>query len=195
MLSSVPMYLNVTELPLHVLNSLLNLVNADMRGLSCKLLPFLLLEPHLQPALSSSCGTGVDFRLLRSSGGGLLGPPLRIAETEECAHLACLRMADVTVMHSVMTSATGSTAMVIGVCLVSIGMAAWGAKSILSLELVMMDDILVAMKNRDGVRTLFYGLNVGQMHQISCFQLGFCIVQAKRTRNGVADKRQPRSKC
>ena len=37
-----------------------------------------------------------------------------MAETDECAHLACLRMAEVTVMHSVMTRATGSIATVIG---------------------------------------------------------------------------------
>ena len=34
----------------------------------------------------------------------------RIADTDECAHRACLRMADVTVMHSVVIKATGSTA-------------------------------------------------------------------------------------
>ena len=33
-----------------------------------------------------------------------------MADTDECAHRACLRMADVTVMHSVTTSETGSTA-------------------------------------------------------------------------------------
>lgn len=41
--------------------------------------------------------------------------PPRIAETEECAQRACLRMADVTVMHSVVIRATGSTATEIGV--------------------------------------------------------------------------------
>jgi hypothetical protein len=34
-----------------------------------------------------------------------------MAETEECAQRACLRMAEVTVIHSVVTKATGSTAM------------------------------------------------------------------------------------
>lgn len=38
----------------------------------------------------------------------------RIAATEECAHRACLRMADVTVIHSVTTRATGFTATVMG---------------------------------------------------------------------------------
>lgn len=37
-----------------------------------------------------------------------------MADTEECAHRACLRMADVTVIHSVTTSATGLTATEIG---------------------------------------------------------------------------------
>jgi hypothetical protein len=37
-----------------------------------------------------------------------------MAATEECAHRACLRMADVTVIHSVTTRATGLTATVIG---------------------------------------------------------------------------------
>lgn len=36
-----------------------------------------------------------------------------MADTEECAQRACLRMADVTVMHSVTTRATGFTATVI----------------------------------------------------------------------------------
>jgi len=33
-----------------------------------------------------------------------------MAETEECAQRACFRMADVTVIHSVVIKATGSTA-------------------------------------------------------------------------------------
>lgn len=36
-----------------------------------------------------------------------------MAATEECAHRACFRIADVTVIHSVTTSATGLTATVI----------------------------------------------------------------------------------
>lgn len=36
-----------------------------------------------------------------------------MAETEECAHRACFRIAEVTVMHSVVIRATGSTAIVI----------------------------------------------------------------------------------
>lgn len=37
-----------------------------------------------------------------------------MAATEECAQRACFRMADVTVMHSVTTRATGLTATVMG---------------------------------------------------------------------------------
>lgn len=37
-----------------------------------------------------------------------------MAETEECAQRACFRMADVTVTHSVTTSATGLTATEMG---------------------------------------------------------------------------------
>jgi hypothetical protein len=47
---------------------------------------------------------------------GLELPP-KIADTEECAHLACFRMADVTVIHSVVIKATGSTATETGVVL------------------------------------------------------------------------------
>lgn len=86
-----------------------------MSGSSCKLLPFLLLLPHLQLALSSSAGTGVLRLLPRSNGGGLLGPPLSMAETLECAQRGCLRSADVTAMHSVITRSTGFLAMVMGV--------------------------------------------------------------------------------
>lgn len=37
-------------------------------------------------------------------------PPPSIADTDECCQRACFRMAEVTVMHSVTTRATGSTA-------------------------------------------------------------------------------------
>lgn len=40
--------------------------------------------------------------------------PPKIAATDECAQRACLRIAEVTVMHSVTTSATGLTATVMG---------------------------------------------------------------------------------
>ena len=48
---------------------------------------------------------------------GLIGVPPRIADTDECAHRACLRIADVTVIHSVVINATGSTATDTGVVL------------------------------------------------------------------------------
>lgn len=41
-------------------------------------------------------------------------PPPRMAATDECAHRACFRMADVTVIHSVVIRATGSIATDIG---------------------------------------------------------------------------------
>jgi hypothetical protein len=120
-----------SNLPLQPRRSLRNLENADISGLSCILLPFLPRKPHRLAKLSSSVGSSTDARLpdclrtisvrrlLEELGPrckGEPGPvprcvePPRIAATEECAHLACLRMAEVTVMHSVVTSATGSMA-------------------------------------------------------------------------------------
>jgi hypothetical protein len=81
------------------------------------LLPFFPLSPHLlgtasscSPALMMPC----PVRSLRCTVGVLFEELPRIADTEECAHRACLRMADVTVMHSVTTRATGLTATVMG---------------------------------------------------------------------------------
>lgn len=49
--------------------------------------------------------------VIRGRGSSLLlDAPPKIADTDECAQRACLRIADVTVIHSVTTSATGSTA-------------------------------------------------------------------------------------
>lgn len=42
-----------------------------------------------------------------------VAPPPRIAETEECAQRACFLIAEVTVIHSVVIRATGSTAIAI----------------------------------------------------------------------------------
>jgi hypothetical protein len=53
-------------------------------------------------------------RSRRCTAGALFDEDPRIAATEECAHRACLRMADVTVIHSVTTRATGLTATVMG---------------------------------------------------------------------------------
>lgn len=70
---------------------------------------------------------------------GLELPP-RIAETEECAHLACFRMADVTVMHSVVIKATGSTATDTGVFLELI-MSPLSSKALkLSLFFIVEDE-------------------------------------------------------
>lgn len=91
------------------------------------LFPFFPLNPHLfaRPPSSPSAKLledlffPLDFpdssrgvaglELCKLGFMGLELPP-RIAETEECAHRACLRIADVTVIHSVVIRATGSTA-------------------------------------------------------------------------------------
>ena len=86
------------------------------------LLPFLPLSPQRLAKLSSLTtapfGTLSDLSdrscvlfALSSRPPDSVFPPPRIAETDECAHLACFRMAEVTVMHSVVIRATGSTAM------------------------------------------------------------------------------------
>jgi hypothetical protein len=77
------------------------------------LLPFLPRKPHLPPDESSSCVVTIPaLSPLRPStyGGALVELPPKIAVTEECAHLACFLIAEVTAMHSVITRATGSTA-------------------------------------------------------------------------------------
>jgi len=51
------------------------------------------------PDLSRRCTVGVFADV-----------PPRMADTEECAHRACFLIADVTVIHSAVTSATGLTA-------------------------------------------------------------------------------------
>jgi hypothetical protein len=103
--------------PLQPLRSFLSRAKADMRGLSCMLLPFFPLSPHLlgtasscSPALMMPC----PVRSRRCTAGVLFEELPRIAATDECAHRACLRIADVTVIHSVTTRATGLTATVMG---------------------------------------------------------------------------------
>lgn len=83
------------------------------------LAPFFPLSPHLpvrNPSPSwdmlSDDSTLAWFAFL-SVGVWRVAPP-SIAATEECAQRACLRIADVTVMHSVMTKAIGSIATAIG---------------------------------------------------------------------------------
>jgi hypothetical protein len=105
------------SLPLQPFKSFLSRAKADMSGLSCMLLPFFPRSPHLlgtasscSPALTMPC----PVRSRRCTVGVLFDELPRIAATEECAHRACLRMADVTVIHSVTTRATGFTATVIG---------------------------------------------------------------------------------
>jgi hypothetical protein len=103
--------------PLQPFRSFLRRANADIRGLSCMLLPFFPLNPHLlgtasscSPALTMPC----PVRSRRWTAGVLFEELPRMAATDECAHRACLRMADVTVIHSVTTRATGLTATVMG---------------------------------------------------------------------------------
>lgn len=43
----------------------------------------------------------------------IVAPPPRMAETDECAHLVCFRIAEVIVMHSVVIRVAGLTAMAI----------------------------------------------------------------------------------
>lgn len=100
--------------PLQPFRSLRRRANADNNGLSCMLFPFFPLNPHRVEMLpsSSSAPKLPAESILRSLGGCLVGPPPRMAETDECAQRACFRMADVTVIHSVTTRATGSMATV-----------------------------------------------------------------------------------
>jgi hypothetical protein len=116
------------KIPLQPTSSRLSRPNPAINGLSCMLFPFFPRRPHLLASPSSSPPSVYPkedlllrpFRLPESSRGvegrescvpGFKGDVTpRIADTDECAHRACLRMADVTVMHSVVIKATGSTA-------------------------------------------------------------------------------------
>jgi hypothetical protein len=102
--------------------------NALMRGLSCKLWPFFPRRPHLDvnAPLSSMISILLELRFLSwfvvfvsdcEDDGRVVFP--RIEDIDECAQRACFRMADVTVIHSVTTRATGSiaTATVFGICI------------------------------------------------------------------------------
>ena len=124
-------YLMLVCLPLQPLRLFLRRAKAESKGLSCMLFPFLPLRPHRLARLSSSppapLGTlpicagwpcvaprllsfCLESRLI-SLPVAIAGPPPRIADTDECAHRACFLIADVTVIHSVVIRATGSTAM------------------------------------------------------------------------------------
>ena len=108
--------------------SLLSLAKADINGLSCRLFPFLPRSPHRPARFSSlllaefSVDVVAECPLERlpvvdtaeepvAFRGYIVEEPPNIAETEECAQRACLRIAEVTVMHSVVINAIGSTAM------------------------------------------------------------------------------------
>ena len=107
----------VQRLPLQPFRSFLRRANADIRGLSCKLLPFFPRRPHLL-GTASSCSPPLiipcPVRSRRWTAGVLFEDPPKIAATEECAQRACFRIAEVTVMHSVTTNATGLTATAMG---------------------------------------------------------------------------------
>lgn len=111
-------------IPLQPIKSRLKRPKPAIKGLSCMLFPFFPRSPHLFARLSCSTRDGrtwCPFRpeRLRPGVEGLdpsatefeeLVLPPRIAETDEWAHRACLRMADATVIHSVVIRATGSMA-------------------------------------------------------------------------------------
>jgi hypothetical protein len=103
------------SLPLQPFKSFRSRAKADMSGLSCMLLPFFPRRPHLL-GTASSCSPALTMpwpvRSRRWTAGVLFDELPRIAATDECAHRACFRIADVTVMHSVTTRATGLTATV-----------------------------------------------------------------------------------
>ena len=100
-----------------------------MRGLSCTLFPFLPLRPQRLVNGSSALSILLDVFVDRVEGfpeedlflgsASLLdvrlwsSPPPSIAETEDWAQRAFLRIAEVMVIHSVVIKATGSTAMVV----------------------------------------------------------------------------------
>ena len=73
-----------------------------------------------------------------------------MADTEECAHLACFRMADVTVIHSVVIKATGSTATDTGVVLGLIMSPLSCAASKLSLLSLLIEGESGPRMNRAG---------------------------------------------
>ena len=115
--------------PVQPLKSLRRRAKADISGLSWMLFPFFPRSPHLPVKPSSTvrrplfsfvvwldplcclelplvCMGNLPLPLPLSSAP----PPPKIAETDDCAHRACFLIADVTVIHSVVIRATGSTA-------------------------------------------------------------------------------------
>ena len=115
------------RISLYSARSLRSCAKADMSGLSCKLFPFFPLKPHRvvrvcdpSPLMLTGVG-GIDAEDLPPPVGrplpdeGLdiskscdrLVPPPKIAETDDCAHRECFRIAEVIAMHSVVINATG----------------------------------------------------------------------------------------
>lgn len=91
----------------------------EISGLSCMLLPFFPLKPQRTRSAVPSALMFAAAVLLRplpkdtefagpSCTG--LGPPPKMAATEECGDRACFCIAEVMAMHSAMTRETGSTA-------------------------------------------------------------------------------------
>lgn len=143
------------HMPLQPFRSFLRRANADINGLSCMLLPFFPLNPH-RLGTASSCSPALMMpcpdRSRRWTAGGLLEELPSIAATEECAQRACLRIADVTVMHSVTTSATGFTATVTGRG-ARAEISSWSvdaACSSLSLLDMASEGLYVGRERRDG---------------------------------------------
>ena len=129
------------HLPLQPFKSFLKRANADISGLSCMLLPFFPRSPHLL-GTASSCSPGPAMpwpvRSRRWTAGVLFEELPNMAATDECAQRACFRIADVTVIHSVTTRATGLTATVMGrgsrLAIVSCSLdAAWSSPSVLDM--------------------------------------------------------------
>lgn len=113
--------------PLQPLRSCLKRANADIKGLSRMLLPFFPRIPQRFARVSSTLASPFNALLdgpcccpRLSSFSSDFGtrpiscpdvPPPKMAETEDWAHRLCFLIAEVTVIHSVVMRATGSTAM------------------------------------------------------------------------------------
>ena len=152
--SMVRVSIQVGIQPLQPFRSFLRRANADIRGLSCMLLPFFPLRPHLL-GTASSCSPPLimpcPVRSRRWTAGVLLEDPPNIAATEECAQRACFRMADVTVMHSVTTSATGFTATVMGRGARLVGARVAASTSLSILDIATVNLYSQGWRNKDVV--------------------------------------------
>lgn len=112
--------------------SLLKRAKAERRGLSCRLFPFFPRSPHRLARLAFSSSDALGTVSLAFPGSEMTGPfpprrlcelercisfscaleapPPRMAATEDCDQRACLRIAEVIVIHSVVIKAMGSIA-------------------------------------------------------------------------------------